>query len=342
MKVHQNIFTLKCPWRPVNNLCDSQTYITVNIILGDKITLIDSGLRGFWAEGIVPFLKRVKRDPQDVSLILHTHSHFDHVEADDEIREATGAKIAISEADAEAMENPEAERERMFKLVESFLSSSERQRFLKARSTLEPKPRHVDIKLKDHEILDLGPIQVECIPTFGHTRGGMCFYDYDNEIIFTGDAVDGKGAHRLDFIVQSDINGLYKSMEELSELDIETLLPGHNYLPYARPVLRGSDAKGLIRHTIAINDEIRKTILRLLKTYPRPLSAAEMSSLIVPRLGPSGVLPRQEPNTTIIAHLRALMEEGMVEIIEKEEAILWRLKEYLSTTRPPWKRISGT
>ena len=125
MKVSQHVYTLKCPWRPVNNRVDAMVYTTVNVILGNEITLIDSGQKGFWEEGVVPFLKSVNRDPKDVSLILHTHSHFDHIEADEEIQRATGAKVGISEAGAEAMKSPKAEQDRRFRLTEPLLSESE-------------------------------------------------------------------------------------------------------------------------------------------------------------------------------------------------------------------------
>jgi len=154
----------------------------------------------------------------------------------------------------------------------------------------------------------------------------MCFYDYDNETLFTGDVADGRGTVRDSFVYITDVQGFYDSMEELSELNVGTLLLGHNYLPYQRAVLRGRRAKGLIAHTVAINDEIRKIILRLLKTYPQPLTAAEMSALIVPRIGPGYVLPSQEPNPTILAHLRALMEENRVEMTERAGSKLWRLR----------------
>lgn len=192
MKATKYVHVLKCPIKPVINSVDPLVYTTINVILGEEITIIDSGFKGFWQEGILPFLKRVNREPQDVSLILHTHSHFDHVEGDKEIQEATGAKIAISEAGAEALENPQAERERLFKLFKHLLSDREREES-RSQSPRSLQPRRVDRRLKNHEILDLGPISLECIPIRGHSPDSLGFYDCDDEILFSGDAVFGRG-----------------------------------------------------------------------------------------------------------------------------------------------------
>lgn len=49
---------------------------------------------------VVRWLRHVIDDPHDVRLIIATHGHFDHVGAAGEVREATGAPLAIHGADA--------------------------------------------------------------------------------------------------------------------------------------------------------------------------------------------------------------------------------------------------
>lgn len=126
--------------------------------------------------------------------------------------------------------------------------------------------------------------------------------------------------------MDNDVPGFYESMEMLKELNIRMLLPAHNYLPYGQAILRNAQAKGLIKHTMAINNEIREMIIRLLRTYPNPLSAVEMSNFIVSRLGPGYIIPNRGPDRVILAHLDALIRENNVELVENEGAILFRLK----------------
>ncbi|MDQ1280385.1 MAG: hydroxyacylglutathione hydrolase [Thermoproteota archaeon] len=327
MKATEFIYVLKCPIVPVVNNVDPLIYTTVNVILGDEITIIDTGFNGFWKTGVLPFLKRMKRDPNDVSLILHTHSHFDHVDGDDEILEATGAKVAISEVGADMLENPEKEQERLLSLFDHLLSKRE-QEAVRSRPRRQPKPRHVDRRLKTGDVVDLGPFSLECFPLRGHSACSLGLYDRDEEIMFTGDALFGRGAIRDTFVITmaSDIHGFYESLAMLKDMSIRMILPAHNYLPYAKAILRDEEARGMIEHTLSINLEIREMILRLLRTYRRLLGAAEMSSLIVPRLGPGYIIPPPEPNRVVLAHLDALIQENMIERIEKEDSILFRLK----------------
>jgi glyoxylase-like metal-dependent hydrolase (beta-lactamase superfamily II) len=276
---------------------------------------------------VLPFLKKVKRSPSDVSLILHTHSHFDHVDGDAEIQEATGAKVALSEAGAEALENPEKEQQRLLTLFDHLLSKKE-QEAVRSRPRRQPKPHRVDRRLKSNEVLDIGPLSLECIPLHGHSPDSLGFYDRDEEILFTGDALFGRGAVRDTFVfmMDNDVSGLYKSMAMLREMSIRMILPAHNYLPYAKAILRDEEARGMIEHTAAINNEVREMILRLLRTYRRPLGAAEMSSLIIPRLGPGYIIPNPGPDRVVLAHIDALIKEKKIELVEKEESVLFQLR----------------
>ena len=51
-------------------------------------------------------LEAVRANGLSVAWILLTHAHFDHMLAADEIRRATGAPLAVYEADAPAMTEP--------------------------------------------------------------------------------------------------------------------------------------------------------------------------------------------------------------------------------------------
>ncbi|MDQ1281533.1 MAG: hypothetical protein QG670_2798 [Thermoproteota archaeon] len=46
----------------------------------------------------------------------------------------------------------------------------------------------------------------------------------------------------------------------------------------------------MIEHAIAINGEIKEMIILLLRIYPRPLIAADISGFIMPRLGPDHII----------------------------------------------------
>src|SRR4030067_1033250 len=76
-------------------------------ILGDEETkeavVIDPG--GDEAE----ILEVLNHHKLQLKLIIDTHGHFDHVDANQPLKAATGAQIAIHEADAQMLAQPSAE-----------------------------------------------------------------------------------------------------------------------------------------------------------------------------------------------------------------------------------------
>ena len=86
-----------------------------------------------------------------LKLIIDTHGHFDHVDANQPLKEATGAKIAIHEADAQMLDKPSAEA--MF--------------FTGNRLRLSQP----DILLKENDILTFGAYRLEGPPYPGTYPG---------------------------------------------------------------------------------------------------------------------------------------------------------------------------
>lgn len=137
---------------------------------------------------------------RDVDLIILSHGHPDHCEATSKLQELTGAKIA------------------MHRLEEKCLASY---------TPYGRIPRFkVDFHLADQ--LDMGSIKLQILHTPGHTPGSVSFYWSDREVLFTGDVVFCRGMGRAD-LYGGDIQALKHSIEFLSKLQVEYLLPGHHY-----------------------------------------------------------------------------------------------------------------
>jgi glyoxylase-like metal-dependent hydrolase (beta-lactamase superfamily II) len=76
---------------------NGSVYIVVN---GDKLTLIDTGF--FHSEGkIEQYIEKLGFKPSAVSTIILTHYHIDHTGNAKKLKEKTGAKVAVHEADAD-------------------------------------------------------------------------------------------------------------------------------------------------------------------------------------------------------------------------------------------------
>lgn len=59
------------------------------------------------------------------------------------------------------------------------------------------------------------------------TTGGICLYNAEKKILFSGDTIFAYGIGRTD-IPGGDIFELKKSIKKLTELDVQILLPGHD------------------------------------------------------------------------------------------------------------------
>lgn len=141
--------------------------------------------------------------------VLLTHGHFDHILAAPEIRQKTGAIIAIHEADA------------------GYLADSSLNLYQPALANSAYAPFRADETLTDGA-LELGGFRLQLIHTPGHTPGGLCYYFPEENTLFTGDTLFDGGVGRTDF-PGGDERALAASVMGLLALPPETLFyPGHD------------------------------------------------------------------------------------------------------------------
>jgi glyoxylase-like metal-dependent hydrolase (beta-lactamase superfamily II) len=83
----------------------------------------------------------------------------------------------------------------------------------------------IDALLKEGELI-LGGEPFQVLETPGHSPGSICLYWPGRKALFTGDVVFELGVGRTDF-PGGDGKALIESLERLSRLEVELLLPGH-------------------------------------------------------------------------------------------------------------------
>ncbi len=137
---------------------------------------------------------------RDIDLIILSHGHSDHCEATPKLQELTGARIAMHRLEEKCLPNYT-----LYGRIPKF---------------------KVDFHLADQ--LDMGSIKLQIYHTPGHTPGSVSFYWSDRGVLFTGDVVFYRGMGRTD-LYGGDIQMLKQSIEFLSKLEVECLLPGHHY-----------------------------------------------------------------------------------------------------------------
>ncbi len=130
---------------------------------------------GFDAERILEVLDDLSAQAE---WILLTHGHIDHVAAAAQVAEATGAKIAIHEADRATLDHAP-----QMALV------------FGVKMDQAPQP---EIFFKGGEDLSVGQLSLRVIHTPGHTPGGVCFHLPQENLLVAGDTLFYRGVGRTD------------------------------------------------------------------------------------------------------------------------------------------------
>ncbi|MEW6388804.1 MAG: MBL fold metallo-hydrolase [Thermodesulfobacteriota bacterium] len=144
----------------------------------------------------------------NLKLIIDTHGHFDHVDANQPLKDATGAQIAIHHLDAGMLSKPSQE---------AMFFTGNRLRLSEA-----------DILVKEGDVLTFGNYQLKVLHTPGHTPGGISLVLENNPLVYVGDTLFAGSIGRTDF-PGGDFNTLINGVrEKLFTLgDHYTVYPGH-------------------------------------------------------------------------------------------------------------------
>ena len=106
-------------------------------------------------------------DQRQLTYIINTHGHYDHIAANNELKAHYDTRLAIGEYDAKMLLDPELNLSIMVD-----------------RPYISMAP---DILLKEHDTIRFGDKTLEIIYTPGHTIGSICI-KMDN-LLFSGDTL---------------------------------------------------------------------------------------------------------------------------------------------------------
>jgi hydroxyacylglutathione hydrolase len=215
---------------------------------GDSNVLIDPGSDR-------DVLRRLRESP-GVDAVWLSHAHEDHFKDLDLFEDSA---LWIGESDACSMES-----------LDNFYDASgmtERERQLFHESMMRDfhfKSRKANRLFAREEVIDLGGVTVEVIPTPGHTPGNCSFYFREPELLFLGDYdLTAFGPWYGD--AKSDIESTIASINRLRSIPARTWIVSHE-----SGLLRSEPGDLWDRYLQTI-DEREGKLLDLLKT-PRTMS----------------------------------------------------------------------
>jgi hydroxyacylglutathione hydrolase len=180
-----------------------------------ELMLIDTGMPGSFRR-IIDYANRIYRKPSEITTIVLTHCHIDHMGSAQQLKELANAKVAVHQEDArfvsgeKAQPSPRGALGILFKVFSPFFKA---------------KPVQPDILLNDGD--RVGKLTV--VHTPGHTPGSISLYDSERRLIFVGDAIrcaHGKisGPSKR---FTPDMNRALQSIAKVSQLEFDVMLSGH-------------------------------------------------------------------------------------------------------------------
>jgi glyoxylase-like metal-dependent hydrolase (beta-lactamase superfamily II) len=262
MKITETLHAFKHHFRLAlgeNHYADRFVYSY--ILLGEKVCLIDTGVWGT-APQLKDYLNQIGRSPKEISMVLITHAHPDHIGGCLAINKVSSALFCAHPADKRWIEDVERQyQERpilnFFELVEGSVV--------------------INRELREGDTIswDKGKT-IRVLETPGHSPGSISFFDEAEGALFTGDAVPAVGTLPIYVDPQASLESIRK-LQEISQAK-------HLLSSWHEPVSR-NQIHTIMEEGIRYIQKIDGIVVDLSKTIPLETSGEELSLRALERLG---------------------------------------------------------
>ncbi len=288
-------------------------YVYCYLICGREICLIDSGVAG--CEKIISdYCKEIGRKPQEISRLILTHSHPDHIGSAAAIQRLTGCTVLAHDAEKAWIED---------------VALQERQRPVPGFDSLVGGPVKVDRTVEDGEVLRLDEdgtaeagiagadeidrkddatdrgMALQVLHTPGHSKGSISLWMAKEGALFSADAI----AIPADMPIYQDFSASIQSIRRLSALpEIKFLLAAWD------GPRRGGEAYDIMHQSLQYLDSINRSVLFEAEANPGR-SCQQICLAVISRLKLPQFMANPLTRASFLASLKARIEE--------EERIVW-------------------
>jgi len=247
MQVSKYVHAVRIPFYITTPLgVTLERFVYVYMIYGTNgVCLIDTGVASS-EEAIFDYLRKTDRKVEDISRILQTHSHPDHIGASRTIKGETGCSVAVHSLERDWIENVQLQaKERPVPGFDSLVSGS----------------LAVDKMLVDGEVFDLGcGLKLQIFHTPGHSRGSVSILLLGFNVLFSGDAIPVPG----EMPVYEDVAASVASIKKLQAIpNLQHLLPS-----WDEPC-RGDDVYRRMEDGLKYLQQVHEAVIRCSKKGTR-------------------------------------------------------------------------
>lgn len=206
-------------------------YTAAFLLVSDgEVVLVDSGVRR-QAPRILCAIARTGRKPEEITSIIVTHAHADHVGSLGPLAEATRARVAVHPEDAGVVRTGGPLRIGRGTTTGSRILMAVVSPFVPRRVP----PARVDREISDGEALPGG---LRVLHTPGHTPGHVSLlWERHGGVLIGGDAAGAPMGRPSLPIVAVDMDAMRASIARLATLEFETACFTHG-----KPIVGGASA----------------------------------------------------------------------------------------------------
>lgn len=201
-------------WQGRGNNCN--TVVLPAALRGDRQhVLIDPGhvrneLGELCFDSLRDAMKRDNLNIEDVGLVIGTHCHPDHIEAAEPVVQGSGALFSMS-----------AEEDKFYREVGRTFFQALGGEVPGVEPAFHLQEGDLSLGWTEHKTT------MKVFVTPGHSPGSISLHLEKERILITGDVLFAGSVGRTDFPGGSP-TALMKSIDRLSQLDVEYLVPGHS------------------------------------------------------------------------------------------------------------------
>jgi hydroxyacylglutathione hydrolase len=288
MQVTEHAHAIKIPFQvPVGPGRHLDRFVYAFLVCGRELCLIDTGVRGS-DRTIFDYVGAIGRRPDEITRVVLTHSHPDHLGAARAIVAGTGAAVFAHAAERAWIEDVELQA---------------RERPIPGFGSLVEGSLHVDHELADGETIELDPdLSLGVFHTPGHSPGSISIWLGRDGALVSGDAVPLPG----DFPIYVDVLASVRSLRRLAEIDgLRALMSSWDEPRHGGEAAHAISAA--LTHLERIHQAVRATAKERPESSPAQIALGAMERLSMPSLGQNPLFVR-----SVEAHL-ALSAESLLD-----------------------------